>query len=332
VIAIIGILIALLMPAIQGARSSARSTQCANNLRQIGIAAKNARAQLGYNPFAKLVDTSGSGGSGGGEEVSLSENWFGTLAPYMESKRSMLRCPSSPELTGSAGQAASGLGLHVPQSGGYAEYDGSVIIPFDPAGPRCWEFSIEFLRELVASGHPKWSTADMTTIEALWAAAPPGSTMYAIEDAWMIVEPIPDDNLILVEPLSDGRTRYTCLYKNAGYTHNLAELPSGEVLVTNWVPPKSIEAVGAATDYGVNNFAHRLGPDDPGRILALDYARAIAHVVGPDTQDYWPETVRPRHNGTCNILFNDGSVQNQLPYNIAPTTPELHDQYWQPAH
>ena len=58
VIGLIGVLVAMLLPAIQAARSSARTLSCKNNFRQLGIAAQNHLSARGHFPAGTVAKES----------------------------------------------------------------------------------------------------------------------------------------------------------------------------------------------------------------------------------------------------------------------------------
>ena len=65
VISIIGVLIALLLPAVQSARESSRRAQCINNLKQLGVAVQSYIASANVLPSQTLDNVIPTGGAAG---------------------------------------------------------------------------------------------------------------------------------------------------------------------------------------------------------------------------------------------------------------------------
>jgi prepilin-type N-terminal cleavage/methylation domain-containing protein len=82
VVAIIGVLVALLLPAIQAAREAARRSSCGNNLKQVGLALQNYHDARKTFPYSNVYTASNSTNN---TIVSyLGPNWVVAILPFVE--------------------------------------------------------------------------------------------------------------------------------------------------------------------------------------------------------------------------------------------------------
>lgn len=102
-IAVVGILTALLLPAVQSARASARTAQCRNNLHQIGVAVHSHHEQYGfidtYHCLHELLPFVGEAATY--EQIkaywnAVSQGQVTAETPYPQTSPAVYVCPSDP--------------------------------------------------------------------------------------------------------------------------------------------------------------------------------------------------------------------------------------------
>jgi prepilin-type processing-associated H-X9-DG protein len=326
VITIIALLIALLMPAATAVRGSARKTQCANNLEQIGRAYQN---MCNKNTLT-------------GKEFKAGE-WTGVLGGYMEKQTSMFICPDDVEVKTASGKDAvaggiSKFGTYVNNTGMkiLLSADGGRTKSYDAYGvyPRMGKTWSEILPI-----KPRGPGAFVLCSEDL---ANPGSW----DDG--------ADICILVEPDLDGEMQGSFSWSDGhGYSFKFLD-PQDQVVKDkkgNLMDPfhennRHEWSFGPAgrVSYGMNNRAGAFVSDSQ-RILMVEYCKVVADVSGVTASDLtgvstymrnsphwggWGGS-RARHAGSMNVLYADGRVESSLPRAINPSVPQIHDSLWKPT-
>jgi prepilin-type N-terminal cleavage/methylation domain-containing protein/prepilin-type processing-associated H-X9-DG protein len=153
VIAIIGVLVGLLLPAVQAAREAARSTACQNNLKQIGIALNNHHDAKSFLPAGVRLPPVGYAVSWVTKPANTNTpgwGWAAMILPYMEQDDlyARLRISEGIELD----QVANKVGVYI----------SGLACPSDTTGPRIFQHQWTFVAATANHGISNYVAMGLT--------------------------------------------------------------------------------------------------------------------------------------------------------------------------
>ncbi len=314
VITIIGVLVSLLLPAVNAARESGRKVACANNLHQIALALTAYHRTAGQFPPSSVWKENGKLDVSNIEKANnshLAENWVILILPYLDQADLQKKFDLTKPICDPANAMPRGINLAVMLCGSDAfnrkTFDGSASGATNQLGDG-WARG-----NYAANAALGYMTISHRS-EAYGNAAVPKTTQYST-GSWQInqVRGIMGANLSLrVDDILDG----------ASNTILVGELRAGirnydcrGVWAMSGACPSALWAHGFISDAnGPNSNLPQaddmLSCQDLWNEFGNDGTKVAAEGMScaPGNKSNWQQTARSMHSGGVNVAFADGSV------------------------
>jgi prepilin-type N-terminal cleavage/methylation domain-containing protein/prepilin-type processing-associated H-X9-DG protein len=306
VLAIIAILVALLVPGIQKVRESAARIQCANNLKQIGLALH------GYMDTNRALPPNGIYAFTGAKVVQVSP-WsaLSRILPFVE-QETLFR----------------GIDFNVPYSMQPAITSQRVATFICPSDPNDRGSGVD-----PVFGNKNW-TLNYAVNLGTWAVAlkAPDMTIQLGDGAFS------PNHGYTPRDFTDGLSNTLALSEVKSYTARVAGAPNTVTFSLLQEPPSASEDINNSPPFGLAGLG--LADFDPTRVTHAEWVDGKVHETGfttafaPNTvvpysdgsatydvdfisatetslgDTYAAVTSRSYHSGTVNVLFMDGSVRS----------------------
>ena len=310
VITIIGILMSLLLPAVQRARESARRLSCANNIRNLGLALNQYHTSFKIFPPSSVWRVNGKLSVSQIETPSanyLYENWVILILPQLENQnlRSAFDLTQSTQSNTNATARATSLAVMLCPSDSYNQK------PFDGTGSTASVLGTNWARGNYGANAAlgKMSTTKHAAMgDGVFsdAAAPSGWNNRFAQGVMganvsLRIDDIKDgaSNTILLGELRAGLMSFDC----RGVWAMSGGCPSalwGHGYYGDANGPNA-QGVGLADDMiSCDNLATAVG--SPAQVTQLGMS------CSGGTKPNWQQTARSLHDSGVNVCFADGSV------------------------